>query len=59
VPANSSQPQWERKRGFARVLTELIRRLGIFVTLSFASLDRMSLRSKLDEIGRSSPLSTS
>jgi arsenate reductase len=44
--------EWERKRAFARVLTEYERRLSIFVNLPFASLDRMSLKSKLDEIGQ-------
>src|SRR5262245_29630058 len=44
---------WERKQAFGRVMAELERRLRIFVCLPHGSLDRMSLKSKVDEIGRS------
>ena len=44
--------EWERKLAFGRVFAELERRLNIFMSLPFASLDRMSLQSRLDEIGR-------
>jgi len=45
----------ERRQAFRQVLGELERRLSIFISLPFASLDRMSLKSKLDEIGRTAP----
>jgi hypothetical protein len=32
----------------------LYRRIGIFVNLPIASLDRLALKKKLDDIGRSS-----
>lgn len=43
---------WERKQAFTRVMSELERRLRIFSNLPFGSLDRMSLKSRVDEIGR-------
>ncbi len=49
---------WERKQAFARVMSELERRLRIFSNLPFGSLDRMSLKSKVDEIGRPAPRDT-
>jgi len=33
------------------------RRLGIFINLPFGSLDRMALKTRLDELGYSSPAS--
>jgi arsenate reductase len=50
-------PEWERKQAFGRVMSELERRLRIFISLPFESLDRMSLKTKVDEIGRSKPSS--
>ena len=47
--------EWERKRAFARVLSELERRLAIFTNLPFSSLDRKSLTHHLDEIGGKAP----
>ena len=44
---------WEKKQAFGRMMAELERRLRIFVSLPHGSLDRMSLKSKVDEIGRS------
>jgi arsenate reductase len=44
--------EWERKRAFARAFSELKRRIGVFVSLPFASLDRMSLKARVDDIGR-------
>lgn len=49
-PILAAGEEWERKQAFARVLTELERRLAIFINLPFASLDRMSLKGRLDEI---------
>jgi arsenate reductase (thioredoxin) len=51
-PILATGAEWERKRAFVQVLKELERRLSIFMNLPFASLDRMSLQNRLDEIGR-------
>jgi arsenate reductase len=51
-PILATGPEWERKRAFVQVLKELERRLSVFMNLPFASLDRMSLQNRLDEIGR-------
>jgi arsenate reductase (thioredoxin) len=53
-PILATGAEWERKRAFVQVLSELERRLSIFMNLPFASLDRMSLQNRLDEIGRTS-----
>ena len=45
--------EWERKRAFGRVMTELERRLHVFANLPFESLDKMSLKKHVDDIGRS------
>ena len=50
-PILADGEEWERKQAFRRVLVELERRLAIFVNLPFASLDRMSMKNRLDEIG--------
>lgn len=50
-PIKVEGPEWERTAAFGRALTELERRIRIFVSLPIASLDRLSLKSKLDEIG--------
>ncbi len=54
-PILATGPEWEKRRAFARVLGELERRLSIFVNLPFASLDRMSLQNRVDEIGQTKP----
>jgi arsenate reductase (thioredoxin) len=51
-PILATGAEWERKRAFVQVLKELERRLSVFMNLPFASLDRMSLQNRLDEIGR-------
>jgi arsenate reductase len=56
-PILATGAEWERKQAFTRTLTELERRLGIFVSLPFASLDRMSLKTRLDEIASLAPKS--
>jgi len=43
---------WEQRRAYGVVLAELERRLRIFMSLPFASLDRLSLKGKIEEIGR-------
>lgn len=42
---------WERNAAFARNLSELQRRIRIFISLPFSSLDRMSLRRHIEDIG--------
>lgn len=42
---------WERKQAFMQVLTGLERRLNIFISLPFASLDRMSFQNQISGLG--------
>lgn len=42
---------WERKQAFMQVLTGLERRLNIFISLPFTSLDRMSLQNQIRSLG--------
>ena len=44
--------EWEKSQAFRQVLAGLERRLNIFMSLPLASLDPMSLRHRLDEIGQ-------
>lgn len=46
----------DRLRAFRRVYTELENRIKIFVSLPFEALDRLALKRKLDEIGKTDPL---
>ncbi|MGE0282521.1 MAG: protein tyrosine phosphatase [Rhizobiaceae bacterium] len=50
-PILATGAEWERKQAFTRVVSELERRLSIFINLPFACLDRLSLKHRLDEIG--------
>lgn len=50
-PVLAKGEPWEKKQAFARVLSELERRLGIFVNLPFESLDRMSLQGEVRALG--------
>lgn len=43
--------EWERKQALSRSLSELERRLRIFMNLRFEGLDRMSLKHHVDAIG--------
>lgn len=54
-PVLAEGADWEKKQAFVRVMTELERRLGIFVNLPFESLDRMSLQSRIDQIAGLKP----
>jgi arsenate reductase (thioredoxin) len=54
-PTKAEGAEWEIKQAYGRALTELERRIRIFANLPFASLDRISLKSHLDEIGQSRP----
>lgn len=58
-PILATGAEWEIRRAFVQVFTELERRLSIFMNLPFASLDRMSLQNRLDEIGRTRPITDS
>ncbi len=49
----------DRQRGlFRRIYVELERRIELFTNLSIESLDRLSLQSRLDEIGKNEPHAT-
>jgi hypothetical protein len=54
-PILAEGAEWERKQASARIMSELERRLRIFINLPLESLDRLSLKTKVDEIGRSQP----
>lgn len=43
--------EWERKQAYGTILSELERRLRIFVNLPIESLDRISLHSRVSDIG--------
>src|SRR5262245_9584581 len=51
-PAAVQGSDEDKRRAFLKAYTELHRRISLFVCLPFAALDAVSLRSKLDEIGR-------
>ena len=50
-PVKAEGAEWAKKQAYGRALSELERRIRIFVNLPFASLDRISLKAQLDEIG--------
>jgi arsenate reductase len=50
-PAKFSGNSAERSTLLNELYSSLQRRLGIFISLPFASLDRMAARGRLDEIG--------
>jgi len=54
-PAAAGGSEAERRLAFADAYRMLNNRIGIFVSLPMASLDRMSLQRRLDEIGESAP----
>lgn len=47
-----TETEWERKQEFTRAMQQLERRLGAFVNLPLASLDRMSLQAHVDELAK-------
>jgi len=51
-PAAVEGTEIERRLAFANVYRMLNQRISIFTNLPFASLDRLSLQRKLDQIGR-------
>ncbi len=52
-PAAATGAETERLKAFREVFTILKRRIELFANLPLASLDRMSLRKRIDEIGAS------
>jgi len=52
-PAAVEGAQMEKTRAFREALNILERRISVFISLPIASLDRMSLRERLKEIGKS------
>jgi arsenate reductase len=52
-PAAVEGTEIEQKAAFARTYRELRNRISIFLNLPFATLDRLRLQEKVDEIGRS------
>ena len=53
-PAAAAGTEAERRLAFSDAYRMLMNRIGLFVNLPIASLDRLSLQKRLDEIGRSS-----
>ncbi len=50
-PAEAEGSDDDKRRVFRRVYTEIEARIKIFVSLPLASLDRLALKRRLDEIG--------
>ena len=51
-PAAADGSEAERRLAFADAYRMLNNRIGIFVNLPIASLDRLSLQKRLDDIGQ-------
>jgi protein-tyrosine-phosphatase len=54
-PASAAGTEAERRLAFADALRMLTNRIGVFVSLPLASLDRLTLQKHLHEIGRRLP----
>lgn len=52
-PAAVEGTDEEKRRAFLRALTTLQRRIELFLSLPHAKLDKLALKRRLDEIGRS------
>jgi arsenate reductase len=52
-PSRAEGKEAEKRLAFADTHRMLYQRIGIFVNLPMASLDRLALQKRLDEIGRS------
>ena len=50
-PAATQGPLREKRRAFAKVYSELYRRIGLFISLPFDKIENLALKQKLDEIG--------
>jgi arsenate reductase (thioredoxin) len=55
-PSCAEGNEAEKRLAFLDTYRMLYHRIGIFVALPAASLDRMALKNKLDDIGRSAPV---
>lgn len=51
-PAAYQGPEDRQRRLFQRIYLELERRIDLFTNLSLESLDRLTLKARLDEIGK-------
>jgi protein-tyrosine-phosphatase len=51
-PTKATGDEWARRLEYARTLSALERQMRVFMNLSFASLDRIALRRRLEEMGR-------
>lgn len=51
-PAAVEGSDQEKRKAFLTTFTQLGARISLLINLPFASLDRLSLKSKLDEIGK-------
>lgn len=51
-PAGVSGPDHERRKAFLRAFTELSARINLLLALPIEKLDRLALKRRLDEIGR-------
>jgi protein-tyrosine-phosphatase len=51
-PAAAQGTEDEKRKAFLKAFTELYRRISLFTCLPFETLSRLSLKQKLDEIGR-------
>jgi arsenate reductase len=54
-PAAEAGPEDARRRAFRRAFLELERRIGLFTSLPIGSLDRLTLKARLAEIGMGGP----
>ncbi len=52
-PAAVEGTEDEKRKAFVRAFTELTTRINLFLNLPIDKLDRLTLKSKLDQIGRS------
>lgn len=57
-PSAATGTEAERRYAFADTHRMLAQRIGIFVNLPLASLDKLALKQRLDEIGRSAANAT-
>jgi len=51
-PAVVEGPETEKRKAFLKAYTELYRRISLFTNLPFDTLNKLALKEKLDEIGR-------
>jgi arsenate reductase len=57
-PAAVTGPDIEKEKAFVQAFKYLKTRIGLFLSLPLASIDKMALGSKLNEIGRAEGAST-